>query len=106
MNVVAKKILVVDDDVPIREALTQLLTLEGYVVLTAGNGQEGLDILRSSRPDLILLDLRMPIMDGWEFKEAKDADPTFASIPVFVFSAQPGLRPPNISADGFISKPF
>jgi two-component system chemotaxis response regulator CheY len=85
-----KTILVVDDDVEIREALTDVLEEEGYEVRSAANGVEALAMLRrylASPPSLIVLDLMMPQMNGWQFCEAQRADPALAPIPVLVISA-------------------
>ena len=59
-----KKILIVEDEAPLRNAVTDILTFEGFTVFQAKNGQEGLEIALKERPDLTLLDLMMPIMDG------------------------------------------
>ena len=59
-----KKILIVEDEAPLRNAVTDILTFEGFEVLKATNGQEGLDLALKEHPDLILLDLMMPVMDG------------------------------------------
>jgi len=59
-----KTILILEDEKPLREALRDKLTLEGYAVLEAANGQEGLDIAFKEHPDLILMDVVMPVMDG------------------------------------------
>ncbi len=59
-----KKILIVEDETPLRNAVSDILTFEGFTVFQAKNGQEGLDIALKEKPDLILLDLMMPIMDG------------------------------------------
>jgi CheY-like chemotaxis protein len=81
-------ILVVEDDQDIREMLHELLTDEGYTVFTANNGKEGLLKLQlMRRPCLILLDLMMPVMNGWEFLDAKGSNDIIASIPVIVTSA-------------------
>ncbi|MCC6556244.1 MAG: response regulator [Polyangiaceae bacterium] len=83
-----KTILVVDDDQDIRETLTELLQEEGYSVARASHGREALAMLREgSNPSLILLDLMMPIMDGWQFRAEQQSDPALASIPVVVISA-------------------
>ncbi|AKT42254.1 chemotaxis protein CheY [Chondromyces crocatus] len=83
-----KTILVVDDDQDIRDTLTELLVDEGYDVLNAAHGGEALATLRSqTRPNLILLDLMMPVMDGWQFRAEQSKDPEFADIPVVVVSA-------------------
>src|SRR5918912_3194653 len=60
-------VLVVDDDPDILQTLGLCLTTEGYRVLTAANGREALDVLERERPSVILLDLMMPVMDGWQF---------------------------------------
>jgi two-component system chemotaxis response regulator CheY len=82
-------ILVVDDDVAIREALEAVLEDEGYVVQSAANGREALALLRAGEgpPAVILLDLMMPVMNGWEFRAAQQDDPILAQIPVVVISA-------------------
>ncbi len=83
-----KSILIVDDDADVRDMLSQFFTIEGYKVATARNGQEALDELRAGRlADLILLDLMMPVMDGWQFRVEQQQDPTLAPIPVVILSA-------------------
>src|SRR5437879_6509382 len=83
-----KTILVVEDDTATRDALSLILEAEGFGVMGAANGQEALDQLRGSRrPDLILLDLMMPVMDGWQFRRAQAQDPALSAIPVVVLSA-------------------
>lgn len=101
-----KTILIVEDDESIRESLQQLLELEGYTVFTANNGKDALTHLGANgKPSLILLDLMMPVMDGWEFLKAHHADPKIADIPVVVTSAVPGAAN-NVKATGFIKKPI
>ncbi|MBC8132351.1 MAG: response regulator [Deltaproteobacteria bacterium] len=81
-------ILVVDDDFDIREVLCEILTSEGYRVVDAANGSDALSRLRGDGPpSLVLLDLRMPVMDGYEFLKRRDADPVLRGIPVIVLSA-------------------
>src|SRR5438874_8753476 len=88
-----KHILVVDDDPGIVESLKDLLEAEGYHVETASNGREALDMLRArQRPNLILLDLTMPEMDGFEFRDEQEWDPRFSEIPVVVISANGHLH--------------
>jgi CheY-like chemotaxis protein len=101
-------ILIVEDDTDIREALAQILSDEGYEVLSAPNGKVGLDRLRERKPDLILLDLMMPVMNGWQFREKQRADEQFAAIPVLVISADAsaGQEAAALGAKGFMQKPI
>lgn len=79
-------ILVVEDDADALEILTWLLESAGYRVLAARDGGEALAVLRRARVDTILLDVRMPGMDGWEFREAQRRDPDVSDIPVVVLT--------------------
>ena len=81
-------ILLIDDDAGFRDAVTRLLEANGYTAIAAGDGQQALRLLRSGRaPALILLDLRMPVMDGPAFRGEQLRDPGLRSIPVLVLSA-------------------
>lgn len=101
-----KNVLIVEDDEGIRETLRLALELEGYSVFSAANGQEGLDILpKIERPCLILLDLMMPVMDGWRFVEILDEDTILAAIPVVVVTAF-AERAKSIHARGILKKPI
>jgi CheY-like chemotaxis protein len=83
-----KSVLIVEDDNSIREVLQMFLEYEGYCVMTAANGQEGIEALsRGQSPCLIVLDLMMPIMDGWQFVESIAKNATFAAIPIVVVTA-------------------
>jgi CheY-like chemotaxis protein len=83
-----RSILIVEDDLDLREALSEVLRDEGYTVAMAADGQEALDHLRrQSRPSLILLDLTMPVMNGWQFRAEQRQDPDLSGIPVVVLSA-------------------
>jgi CheY-like chemotaxis protein len=87
--------------------MSQLLTLEGYAPALAANGREALDYLRKQRaPELILLDLMMPVMDGWEFRQEQKRDPQIASVPVVVLSALDEPRSRPLHADAFLKKPL
>jgi CheY-like chemotaxis protein len=87
------RILLVEDDDEIREALTDVLEQQGYLVEGARNGREALELLHDHEaPRLILLDLMMPVMDGWQFRHAQLEDPMIARIPVVVLSAMTNLR--------------
>lgn len=72
-----KKILIVEDEAPLRNAVSDILSFEGFEVFQAKNGQEGLDTALAQHPDLILLDLMMPIMDGLTMLEKLRQDPVF-----------------------------
>lgn len=80
-------ILVVDDDVDIRDTLRELLELEGYTSIGAANGQEALEQLRRHPVSVILLDLMMPVMDGFEFRKQQLGDTALSGIPIIVVSA-------------------
>jgi DNA-binding response OmpR family regulator len=88
-----KTVLVVDDDRDIRDVLTDALEAEGYTVVTAADGQEALDWLRSrvAKPCVILLDLMMPRLDGIQFRTEVLNDPELACLPVVVLSADPSI---------------
>src|SRR5437773_2596044 len=84
-----RTVLVVDDDDEVRLAVADVLESEDYQVLSAGNGLEALQMLRGpgARPDVILLDMMMPVMDGWTFRAEQQKVPELASIPVLLFTA-------------------
>jgi CheY-like chemotaxis protein len=88
MEIDNPQILLVEDDAPVREALQELLEAEGYLVEVAENGLAALRRLRAGfRPVAVLLDLMMPVMDGWQFREAQQADSDLKDIPVFILTA-------------------
>jgi DNA-binding response OmpR family regulator len=101
-------VLIVEDDADLREMMAQLLTLEGFQAATVANGREALKYLedRDAKPGLILLDLMMPVMDGWEFRRQQQADPAVADVPVIVLSALDASRAADVSADAFLKKPL
>lgn len=103
-----RAVLVVDDDRDIRETLAEILTDEGYEVLTARNGAEGLAIVAEQRPGLVLLDLFMPVMDGAEFRRQQLSDPEIADVPVVVISAAAGLerKVEPLALAGWLEKPI
>lgn len=102
-----EQILLVEDDRSIRNALQGILEDEGYAVTTAENGRQALDQLRASAaPKLIVLDLRMPVMDGWEFRAAQKSDPGLARIPVLAVSADGSAKAAAIDAEAYLRKPL
>jgi CheY-like chemotaxis protein len=101
------RLLVVEDDETIRESLMDLLQDEGATLATAANGREALEALRRPpSPDLILLDLMMPVMDGWEFRIAQRADEALAGIPLIAMSADRSAKAAAIAADAYVGKPL
>ncbi len=97
----------VDDDLDIAELVRLALTDEGFDVVTATNGAAALDVAHESPPDLVLLDMRMPIMDGWTFARRYRAEPPpRAPIVVMTAARDAAERAAEIDADGFLSKPF
>ena len=84
-----EKILVIDDDYDIFEAIAMIFQSHGYQVVTAGNGIEGLALLKAEKPDLIILDLLMPKMDGFTFlKELREPNwSEFREIPILILTS-------------------
>ena len=88
MAAVRRPVLVVEDDADQRTLLTELLEVEGYRVLVAENGASAIDLLhRTPEVGLILLDLMMPVMDGYQFRSQQVQDPAIAAIPVILLTA-------------------
>lgn len=106
--VTLEQVLVVEDDPDIRAAVAETLALEGYRVSQAANGSEGLTRARSEHPDVILLDLMMPVMDGWGFRAQQEADPSISGIPVVVVTACPpqDSRLRTLRPTALLHKPF
>jgi CheY-like chemotaxis protein len=80
-------VLVIEDDADVREVLADVLRAHGYTVVTAGDGEDGLRAARGAPPGLILLDLMMPRMSGYEFLEVRATDRELRAIPVIVLTA-------------------
>ena len=103
-------ILVVEDDRDIRESVVEVLEDEGHGVTAAADGREALDHLLGAgpRPDLILLDLMMPVMSGYQFREEQLKSPALASIPVLVITADVNARAKveSLNVAGFVQKPL
>jgi two-component system alkaline phosphatase synthesis response regulator PhoP len=106
----AQRILIVDDDRQIVRLLRAYLEKDGYRVLVAYDGAMALQLLRSERPDLMLLDLMLPDRDGWEVTRLVRGDPSLASIPIIMLTArvedQDKIVGLEMGADDYVSKPF
>lgn len=104
------KLLVIEDDKIIRESIVELLQLEDFDVISATNGYDGLDILKIENPDLIISDIEMPLMNGYEFLENLRNLEKFSNIPVILLTAKTDDRDRRLGmqlgADDYISKPF
>jgi two-component system alkaline phosphatase synthesis response regulator PhoP len=108
--VASRRILVVDDDREVVRLITAYLTQAGYEVLAAHDGQTAVHMLRREQPDLMLLDLMLPGMDGWDITRLVRADPTLAHIPIIMLTARVddtdkivGLE---LGADDYVTKPY
>jgi two-component system, OmpR family, response regulator MtrA len=100
------KILVIDDDIAITELMSMLLKTHGFEVITTNTGADGVRLVREKRPDVVLLDLMMPDMDGWQVSKAIRA---FSNAPILILSAisDPGMVASvlDTGADDFLVKP-
>jgi CheY-like chemotaxis protein len=103
-----KTVVVVDDDSLIRQMIRWALEEEGYVVLEAENGRDALQVLARHKPDLILLDMNMPVMDGWEFARTyrREADGTGAPIIVLTAALDARRWAQEVEAAAYLGKPF
>lgn len=101
-----RPILVVDDDLAILSTISDILSFEGYAVETASNGVEALQVIERVRPALILLDMRMPVLDGWQF--AAELAQRGLQIPIVVMTAAQDTYgwANEVAAAGYLEKPF
>ena len=102
----AAPVLVVDDDPDIRDIVAQVLDLEGYAVATAVDGADALRVLDQVHPGLVLLDMRMPVLDGWGFAREVRARGLELCIVVMTAAQDAGRWAREINADAFVAKPF
>jgi two-component system, chemotaxis family, chemotaxis protein CheY len=102
-----RRLLVIDDDQTIREMLEMMLDSEGYDVVTAPHGAAAMALLDQFRPDVILLDMKMPVMDGWTFLKQYRQRPG-AKVPIVVLTAaqDDSRRAAEVGADAYLAKPF
>jgi len=105
----SKIVLVVDDDSSIVHTIKSILLKSGYEVITGTNGDEALKLIKNTKPDLIITDLVMPVMDGWHFKMKVRNELRFKTTPIIIIS---GLLVPEVVQDAhetatfYIPKPF
>ncbi len=101
------RVLVVEDDTALRDTVATILSLEGYRVAVAAHGQEALDRIQEGEPDVILLDIWMPVMNGIEFARVY-RQTTRRHAPIIVITAADSakVRADEIGAEGWLSKPF
>ncbi len=91
-----RRILLVDDDPTVRDSLSEVLLMEGYVVIPAEDGQQAVETAKRSRPDLVLLDLNMPVRNGWDtFQELTREQPL---LPIVIMTARPNQLFTAVSA--------
>jgi CheY-like chemotaxis protein len=103
----ARTVLVVEDDPTVRGTLALILESEGYVIATAANGRDALAIMAGQPPDVVLLDLQMPIMTGWELIEACRSDSATCHLPLIVMSAVYDRTHVGLGdVQAFLPKPF
>jgi DNA-binding response OmpR family regulator len=103
-------VLVIDDDPVIVKLLRVNFELEGFSVISAGDGREGVEAARRERPDVIISDIMMPVMNGLELVSTLKSDPATAQVPVILLSAKAQLadvqRGFELGADDYVTKPF
>jgi CheY-like chemotaxis protein len=103
------RVLVVDDDPSIRRMIMAALRRDGYSFSEAANGKEALEVMKLERPDIVILDLMMPMVSGWDVLRERSTDPDLLSIPVIVVSANRSAELASAMDKGicaFLPKPF
>jgi CheY-like chemotaxis protein len=101
----SRTVLIVEDNAAISEMMKTLLEIEGYVVHVACDGQKGIDELQKNTPDVIILDMMMPGVNGWHFLDFQRGDQKLAKIPVIVVSAF-GEIAKSVHPDAYLPKPL
>jgi len=100
------QVLLVEDDAELRQALAEALEARGHHVVPATDGEQALRMMRTMHPDIVVLDLMMPVMDGWQFRLAQRQDPEIAATPVVAISASSSPAAAAVGADLYLQKPF
>lgn len=110
MNTKSKKILVIEDEPDNLKVLSMALKSAGYIVFGSENGEEGVEMFREEKPDLVILDVTMPIMDGWEVLRKIKAGLRSRRVPVIMLTAKSTdkdkLKGYTIGADFYVTKPY
>ena len=105
-----KRILIVEDESPMAEMVKMRLEANDYEVLTASDGQSGLEMAKKEKPDLIILDLMLPKLDGYKVCRMLKFDEKYKMIPIIMFSARAQETDKKmgkeVGADAYITKPF
>lgn len=105
-----EKILVIEDESAVRDNIAEILELAQYEVITVADGVKGLELIRQQTPDLIICDVMMPQMDGFEVLETLQSDPDLAAIPLILLTAMADLQNlregMDLGADDYLTKPF
>jgi len=105
-----KRVLAVDDSRTLRDMLVNCLSTAGHEVFVAGDGAEALAALREHRPDIVITDLNMPVMDGLEFIEAARAEEAGRGVPLLLLTTETAtelkMRAREVGATGWLTKPF
>jgi DNA-binding response OmpR family regulator len=104
------RLLVVEDEAALAKVLQMRLQLEGFEVDVAGDGAEAMELIRARRPDLVVCDLMMPVMDGIEVTRTIKGDPELKAIPILILSALKSEKEMGelrrLGAEAFASKPY
>ncbi|MBA7479706.1 Alkaline phosphatase synthesis transcriptional regulatory protein PhoP [subsurface metagenome] len=105
-----KKILVVDDEKDVLNLVRRVLIRGGFEVITASDGKEGLAKVYSEAPDLMILDINMPVMDGWQVCRKIRGDPLYKHLPIIMLTVRRAktdqLKGLDLGGDEYITKPF
>ncbi len=105
-----KKILVADDEKAIRELIKRILLRQKYKTILVSNGKDALDKIYSESPDLIILDVMMPGMDGWQVCRKIRQDPLYKNLPIIMLTVKKSdadqIKGLNIGSDEYMTKPF
>jgi DNA-binding response OmpR family regulator len=104
------RVLVIEDNADMRDFLKRILERRGYDFFGAGDGAQGIDLALSERPDLILMDLSLPTLDGYEATRVLRAQAVFSTVPILAVTAHARsvdqARALEVGCDGYISKPY